>query len=148
MALEEEIETELRQLKKPRELPVNAQSAFAYISPTGIESKQQTYFCQAYEAGGHASTYDSIYKRPTGYDQKIHRDDREHAKHQGLDIHGQEIARPAAVLSSSIYGRYLERRVDPINRTFVRMGIIALDFYRKNGIIKSLEDGYGAVIPS
>nr|XP_033785619.1 uncharacterized protein C5orf49 homolog [Geotrypetes seraphini]XP_033785620.1 uncharacterized protein C5orf49 homolog [Geotrypetes seraphini]XP_033785621.1 uncharacterized protein C5orf49 homolog [Geotrypetes seraphini] len=141
MSLDEEIETELKHLKKHKELPVSAQSAFTCIPSRRAKSKE-------YKAGGHDSVFDSIYKRPTGYDQKIHRDDREHAKHQGLDIHGQEIARPVAVLSSSIYGRYLERRVDPINRNFVRMGIIALDFYRKNGISKSLEDGYGAVVPS
>nr|XP_033792175.1 uncharacterized protein C5orf49-like [Geotrypetes seraphini] len=148
MSPEDEIENELRQLKKPKELPVSTQSSFSYVPPRRGGPKEQSYFYQECEAGGHDSVFDSIYKRPTGYDQKIHRDDREHAKHQGLDIHGQEIARPLAVLSSSIYGRHLERRVDPINRNFVRMGIIALDFYRKNGISKSLEDGYGAVVPS
>ncbi|XP_029445876.1 uncharacterized protein C5orf49 homolog isoform X2 [Rhinatrema bivittatum] len=147
MLPEDEEETALRLWKKPKEPPVAAQSAFSNIPPRREGPKEQSYFYQECEAG-HVSTYDSIFKRPAGYDQKIHRDDREHTKHQGLDIHGQEIARPLAVLSSSVYGRYLERRVDPINRKFVRVGLIRCDFYRKNGITKSLEEGYGTVLPS
>ena len=32
-------------------------------------------------------SYDRIFHQPKGYNQKLHRDDREHAKHEGLDIH-------------------------------------------------------------
>lgn len=35
---------------------------------------------------GTVSTYDSIFKRPEGYNEKLHRCDREHAKSCGLKI--------------------------------------------------------------
>ncbi|XP_053570491.1 FAST kinase domain-containing protein 3, mitochondrial [Bombina bombina] len=94
------------------------------------------------------STYDSIFKRPQGYNEKLHRDDRQHGKHNGLNIHEEELSRPVAVLSSSEYGRHLNHHVDKMNRDHVRIGVVRVDLYRKNGICKSVEEGYGSVTPS
>ncbi|KAM4705073.1 FAST kinase domain-containing protein 3, mitochondrial [Rhinophrynus dorsalis] len=97
---------------------------------------------------GYIPTYDSIFKRPQGYNEKLHRDDRQHAKHNGLDIHGEEISRAVAVLSSSEYGRHPQLHLDKINRDHARIGLVRLEFYHKNGISNSVEEGYGSVIPS
>ncbi|XP_063778837.1 cilia- and flagella-associated protein 90 isoform X2 [Pseudophryne corroboree] len=93
-------------------------------------------------------TYDAIFKRPQDYDEKLHRDDRRFAKHNSLDHHTEEISRPVPVLSSSIYGRHLQHHIDKVNRDHVRIGLVRLDFYRKNGISKSVDEGYGSVVPS
>ncbi|XP_069814387.1 cilia- and flagella-associated protein 90 isoform X1 [Dendropsophus ebraccatus] len=96
----------------------------------------------------HISAYDSIFKRSQSYNEKLHRDDRKYAKHNSLDLYTEEAARPVPVLSSSEYGRHIQHNVDNVNREHVRIGLVRLDFYRKNGISKSLEEGYGRVVPS
>lgn len=62
-------------------------------------------------------------------------------------ILSQELSRPVGVLSSSEYGR----RQPPLSykpgRQFARVAHIRSEFYRKNGISKSAEDGYGSVVP-
>ena len=50
--------------------------AFSFYSQTGI-----------------ISLYDCVFKRDPGYNQKLHRDDREHAKSLGLHINEEVIAR-------------------------------------------------------
>ncbi|XP_018422724.1 PREDICTED: uncharacterized protein C5orf49 homolog [Nanorana parkeri] len=92
--------------------------------------------------------YDSIFKRSECYNEKLHRDDRAHAKHKGLDLHNEETSRPVPVLSSSEYGRHLHLIVDKVNRDHVRVGVVRLEFFRKSGMSKSLEEGYGCVTPS
>ena len=64
-------------LKLPRLSPwINPWLAFSFYSQTGI-----------------ISLYDCVFKRDPGYDQKLHRDDREHAKSLGLRINEEVIAR-------------------------------------------------------
>ncbi|KAK3508299.1 hypothetical protein QTP70_019535, partial [Hemibagrus guttatus] len=85
--------------------------------------------------------YDCVYRRAEGYDMKLHRDDREHAKGRGLTIHTEECSRPVAVLSSSEYGRRLPPPLYEPSRQFARVSHIRTEFYRKNGISKSAEEG-------
>ncbi|MEE6465574.1 hypothetical protein FKM82_006599 [Ascaphus truei] len=127
--------------------PLSSLSAFAHVPLKRKYTKEQSYFYQQSKED-YIPTYDSLFKRPEGYNEKLHRSDREHAKHNGLDIHSEEIARPVAVLTSSEYGRHLHLHVDKVNREHVRIGLVRLDFYRKNGISKSVEEGYGCVVPS
>ncbi|KFV66564.1 Uncharacterized protein C5orf49, partial [Dryobates pubescens] len=61
---------------------------------------------------GDDSTYDAIFKRPEGYNQKLHRCDREHAKSRGLNINEEEMARPVPLLSSSEYGRRINKPIE------------------------------------
>ncbi|KFO84038.1 Uncharacterized protein C5orf49, partial [Buceros rhinoceros silvestris] len=61
---------------------------------------------------GDVSTYDAIFKIPEGYNKKLHRCDREHAKSRGLNINKEEMARPVAVLSSSEYGRRINKPIE------------------------------------
>ncbi|KFV38978.1 Uncharacterized protein C5orf49, partial [Tyto alba] len=58
---------------------------------------------------GDVSTYEAIFKRPEGYNKNLHRCDRKHAKSRGLNINEEEMARPVAVLSSSEYGRRINK---------------------------------------
>ncbi|XP_033854157.1 cilia- and flagella-associated protein 90 isoform X2 [Acipenser ruthenus] len=86
--------------------------------------------------------------RPDGYNQKLHRDDREHAKSRGLNLNNEEISRPVPVLSSSEYGRHLSNAVDKPGRKCVRVGLVRSEFYRRNGFGHSVEEGYGSVTPA
>ena len=64
-------------LKLPRLSPwINPRLAFSFYSQTGI-----------------ISLYDCVFKRDPGYNQNLHRDDREHAKGLGLHINEEVTAR-------------------------------------------------------
>ncbi|CAH2283615.1 Hypothetical predicted protein [Pelobates cultripes] len=132
--------------RKCRQPPLSSMSAFSHI-PVKKRTKERSYFYRQNE-DEHMPTYDTIFKRPQGYNEKLHRDDREHVKHNGLDIHAEEISRPVALLSNSEYGRHLQLHVDKMTRDHAKVGLVRLEFYRKNGISRSVEEGYGSVIPS
>ncbi|KAM8810959.1 cilia- and flagella-associated protein 90 [Eudromia elegans] len=121
-----------------RRLPLSAQSAFSYIPPGRQDAPELSYFHREAKAGS-VSTYDSIFKRPEGYNKYLHRCDREHAKNQGLNINDEEMARPVAVLSSSDYGRRIKKPVEQLIRDHARINHVKAEFYRKNGITCLLE---------
>uniref|UniRef100_A0A8C5MBV9 Cilia and flagella associated protein 90 n=1 Tax=Leptobrachium leishanense TaxID=445787 RepID=A0A8C5MBV9_9ANUR len=133
--------------RKCRQTNLSSLSAFSHVPVEKRKSKELGYFYQQ-NKDKCVPTYDTVFKRPQGYNEKLHRDDREHAKHNGLDIHTEEQSRPVPVLSSSEYGRHLQLHVDKANRDHAKIGLVRTDFYRKNGISQSLEEGYGSVIPS
>ncbi|XP_065608925.1 cilia- and flagella-associated protein 90 [Cyrtonyx montezumae] len=118
--------------------PVSSLSAFSYIPPRREHPAELSYFHRAAQTGG-VSTYDSIFKRPEGYNEKLHRCDREHAKSRGLNINDEEMARPVAVLSSSEYGRHISKHTDLLIRSHARINCVQAEFYRKNGITCLLE---------
>ncbi|XP_069814388.1 cilia- and flagella-associated protein 90 isoform X2 [Dendropsophus ebraccatus] len=132
---------------KQHQQHISSMSAFSHIPVDRKIPKHLSYFCQQSKEE-HISAYDSIFKRSQSYNEKLHRDDRKYAKHNSLDLYTEEAARPVPVLSSSEYGRHIQHNVDNVNREHVRIGLVRLDFYRKNGISKSLEEGYGRVVPS
>ncbi|XP_028820382.1 uncharacterized protein C5orf49 [Denticeps clupeoides] len=127
--------------------PLSTQSVFSFIPPRRVQDEQKTYF-NCYSKDREIIEYDRTYNRPEGFDNKLHRDDREHAKGRGLDIHTEEISRPVAVLSSSEYGRRLPPLIDMPRRQFARVSHIRTEFFRKNGITQTVEEGYGTVIPA
>ncbi|XP_042321097.1 uncharacterized protein C5orf49 homolog [Sceloporus undulatus] len=137
LGAEEEEEEELgginEKLIRQHKLPLSAQSAFSYVPPQRKDPPELSYFHQESKPGI-VSLYDCIFKRPAGYDPKLHRCDREHAKSRGLHINDEEKARPTAVLSSSEYGRRIDKPVEDINRDHVRINHIKAEFYRKNEI--------------
>ncbi|KAF7240449.1 hypothetical protein EYD10_12960 [Varanus komodoensis] len=72
-------------LIRQHKLPLSAQSAFSYIPPRRKDPPELSYFHQESKEGI-LSLYDCIFKRPIGYDKRLHRCDREHAKSRGLRI--------------------------------------------------------------
>lgn len=128
-------------------LPVSSLSAFSYIPPKRSDPKELTYF-NSKTKDEEILTYDCLFKRPDGYNEKLHRDDREHAKSRGLNLNNEEISRPVPVLSSSEYGRHLSNAVDKPGRKCVRVGLVRSEFYRRNGFGHSVEEGYGSVTPA
>ncbi|KAF3828764.1 hypothetical protein GH733_004670 [Mirounga leonina] len=94
------------------------------------------------------SLYDCVFNKSPGYDQKLHRDDREHAKSLGLHVNEEERQRPVGVLMSSVYGRRIHQPVEPLNRDHGRANHVKADFYRKNGIPSIKTPGFGHVSPA
>ncbi|XP_021241751.1 uncharacterized protein C5orf49 homolog isoform X1 [Numida meleagris] len=125
-------------LGRRRPPPLSAQSAFSYIPPRREGPAELSYFHRAAQTG-EVSTYDSIFKRPEGYNEKLHRCDREHARSRGLNVNDEEMARPVAVLSSSEYGRHRSKHTEQLIRGHARINHVQAEFYRKNGITCLLE---------
>ncbi|KAF6123321.1 hypothetical protein HJG60_001864 [Phyllostomus discolor] len=70
---------------KPRALPISAQAAFGYVPPRRQDPKEHSYYYRQAKTGI-ISLYDCVFKKTSGYNQKLHRDDREHAKSLGLHV--------------------------------------------------------------
>ncbi|KAM6958994.1 cilia- and flagella-associated protein 90 [Aplochiton taeniatus] len=133
-------------LLESKRKPVSTLSVFSYIPPRRTDSKENAYFNSESKAP-EMFLYDCVFHRPEGYNNKLHRDDRAHAKGQGLDMYNEELSRPMPVLSSSCYGRRPSPPIYKPERQHVRVGHIRVDFFRKNGITCSVEEGYGSVVP-
>ncbi|XP_060760665.1 cilia- and flagella-associated protein 90 [Neoarius graeffei] len=134
------------ELIKSESKPVCALSVYSFIPPRRTEPKEIRFFNSCSQAPDR-SVYDCIYRRAEGYDMKLHRDDREHDKGRGLEIYQEECIRPVPVRSSSEYGRWLPLLSNQSNRKFARVSHVHREFYRRNGISKSVEEGYGSVVP-
>uniref|UniRef100_H2ZY79 Uncharacterized protein n=1 Tax=Latimeria chalumnae TaxID=7897 RepID=H2ZY79_LATCH len=123
--------------------PLSTLTAFSYIPPRRTDPKELTYFNNERKKWVY-SAYDGVFKRKDGYNEKLHRDDREHAKSRGLNVYSEEISKCVPALSSSVYGKHSHRHSDDTDRNFVRVGRVRVEFFRKNGVFY-IEQGYGAV---
>ncbi|XP_032271250.1 uncharacterized protein C5orf49 homolog isoform X1 [Phoca vitulina] len=132
---------------KPRPPPLSALSAFSYIPPRRLDPKEHSYYYRQAKTGV-ISLYDCVFNKSPGYDQKLHRDDREHAKSLGLHVNEEERQRPVGVLMSSVCGRRIQQPVEPLHRDHGRANHVKADFYRKNGIPGIKTPGFGHVSPA
>ncbi|XP_048224187.1 uncharacterized protein C5orf49 homolog [Perognathus longimembris pacificus] len=132
---------------KPRQLPTSAQATMGFVPLRRLGPKEHSYFNRPAKTGI-VSLYDCFYKQSLDYNQKLHRDDREHAKGMGLHISEEEQERTVGVLSSSVYGRRIDKPVEPLNRDHGRVNHVQNDFYRKNDITSIKEPGFGDIAPA
>ncbi|KFO38457.1 uncharacterized protein C5orf49 homolog [Fukomys damarensis] len=132
---------------RPRPLPLSALSAFSYIPPRRRDPEEHNYYRRPGQTGI-VSLYDCIFKRRLDYNQKLHRDDREHAKGLGLHVNEEEQARTVGVLTSSVYGKHIQHPIEPLNRGYGRVNHVQADFYRKNDIPSIREPGFGHIAPA
>ena len=143
---EEEVTSEtLRGI--PRPLPISALPAFSYIPPRHQGPKERSYFSREGQTGI-VSLYDCVFKRRLDYNQKLHRDDREHAKNLGLHINEEEQERTVPVLMSSVYGKRINQPIEPLNRDYGHVSHVKTDFYRKNEIPSIKGPGFGHINPA
>ncbi|XP_078395200.1 cilia- and flagella-associated protein 90 [Cetorhinus maximus] len=119
-----------------KKTPLSALSGFSFI-PERRDPNELTYFGNQKKEVS-MLLYDQVFKVQQGYDNKIHRDDREHSHSQGLNVNAEENARLVPVLSSSHYGKHPP--LEPPNRTFIRIARVQKEFYRRNGIANYLEE--------
>uniref|UniRef100_A0A3B4FUT9 Uncharacterized protein n=1 Tax=Pundamilia nyererei TaxID=303518 RepID=A0A3B4FUT9_9CICH len=127
--------------------PLATLSAFSYVTPRRNEPKQMSYFNNEVSD---VSMYDRLHNHVEGFDMWLPRDDRKHWKGRGLDINKefQERSRTVPVLSSSEYGRRPAPTLYFTERQYARVACIRSEIYMKNGILWSVEEGYGSVRPS
>merc|ERR1712079_89481 len=92
-------------------------------------TKSLTYF-KATTKHSPPSIYDRINHVVEGYNQKLHRDDREHTKSRGLKVNAEETRVKVPVLSSSIYGHPNRKPLEWNDRSHVRVELCTKDFSR------------------
>ncbi|CAL1530669.1 unnamed protein product [Lymnaea stagnalis] len=109
-------------------------SAFSHIPKNRLSVPKERNCFNSNTQRHPVSRYDRLFTVPEGYNNKLHRDDREHAKSRGLNVHVEEVAKDVPTLSSSIYGQKLNLHVDHPDRKHVRIGHVNSEFYRRNGI--------------
>uniref|UniRef100_A0A4W4GRG8 Uncharacterized protein n=1 Tax=Electrophorus electricus TaxID=8005 RepID=A0A4W4GRG8_ELEEL len=113
-------------LSQEKSKPLSTLFVFSFIPPRRSGPKEEPVRHQK-------CIYMTIYQRAEGYHNKLHRDDREHAKSRGLDIFNELCCRP---LSMGV--------VCPQPCTHQDDSLVV---YRKNGITRTVEEGYGTVVP-
>ncbi|XP_032241235.1 uncharacterized protein C5orf49 isoform X2 [Nematostella vectensis] len=108
-------------------------SSWKIERPEPLDLNQSTSYFKAKTEHDRVSTYDRINTVALGYNQKLHRDDREHAKSRGLRVNDEETAVRVPVLSSSVYGHPARRPLEFQDRTHVRVELCKKDFLRLGG---------------
>lgn len=105
-----------------------------YRSPD--ESSQSTSYFNTTTKRSTQRDYDRINNATEGYNSKLHRDDRIHAKSRGLFLHEEEIQRPVFATSNAVYGNprlsHLERILSKQPHGHIKT--CQQEFYRINGI--------------
>lgn len=109
-------------------------SSFSYVPPKRCEEKDRTYFNVDKQHRYSDSTYDRLFQQDYGYNEKLHRDDREHAKSRGLTVYNEEMSKKVPALSSAVYGHRLPSMLDNPDRKHVRIACVQTEFYRRNNI--------------
>ncbi|XP_037330626.2 cilia- and flagella-associated protein 90 [Pungitius pungitius] len=126
--------------------PLSTLSAFSYIPPRRKDPKHMSYF-NTKPTVPEVSTYDRVFHQAEGYDMRLHRDDRRHFKGRGLDINEEEKSRAVPVCSSAEHGRRPVPALWQTGRQYARVAHINAEFFRKNGILWNVEEGFGSVAP-
>uniref|UniRef100_A0A673IA27 Uncharacterized protein n=1 Tax=Sinocyclocheilus rhinocerous TaxID=307959 RepID=A0A673IA27_9TELE len=123
-------------LSEAKSNPLSTLSVFSFIPPRRTEPKEMRYFNCSPKVRGIRSLYDCLHQSTEDYDNKLHRDDRKHAKSRGLDI-----------FSEVRFSPKLHRDPSMPARSFAHVAHVRSDFYSKNGITWTVEEGYGSVTP-
>ncbi|XP_072014328.1 cilia- and flagella-associated protein 90-like [Amphiura filiformis] len=113
--------------------PIAAKSAFSYIPTVRNDPKEQNVF-NSDGKGKPVCTYDRLFNWKEGYDNKLHRCDREHAKLKGLSTNDEEKEKVIPTLNSTEYGHRLDEFKDNPDRLHVRVGHVNSEFFRRTGI--------------
>jgi len=115
-------------------------SAFSYIPGCRSVPKERTIYNAEKKERYSRSVYDRLFMKDFGYNQYLHRDDREHIDARGLSVNDEERCRVVPMLNSSLYGYRLPNDLDPVDRKYGRAEIIKTAFYRVNGVNLKPED--------
>lgn len=126
---------EFRLLGRPCEL-----SAFSYVPPNRLQEPAHRSIYNT-----KSSKDNSLNEKECGFDNRVHRDDRRHAKQRGLDLWNEEIRKSSPSRSSQEYGRHLvfaegsrvfykPNYLDSPDRKYARIAKVKSEFYNRNGI--------------
>jgi hypothetical protein len=126
-------------------------SAFSYVPPNRIkEPANRNIYNFKQDTQVQRTGYDQLFSINYGFDNKIHRCDRRHAKLQGLDVGLEDQLKAYPNRSSGEYGKLLLKKevlgtgetgknlynnpIDPQDRKNVRIMRVKAEFYNRNGI--------------
>lgn len=125
-------------------------SAFSFVPPSRKhETTQRSIYNYKANQQAQLTNYDQLYKLKYDFDNKIHRDDRQHAKLYGLDVEKEELTKVMPSKSSSEYGKRVINgphndnqasigkyviHYDPQDRKHARIATVKSEFYNRNGI--------------
>lgn len=129
-------------------------SAFSYVpqSRTSESAERSIYNSKKQDLDANRTDYDRLFTVESGFNNKVHRCDRKHAKLLGLDPWSEEIKKSLPSRNSTVYGKSLvkippieaekeknikvkyESNLDPPNRKYTRIAKVQSDFYNRNGI--------------
>lgn len=127
-------------------------SAFSYVPENRKyePSSRSIYNAKTHTFEGDILTYDRLFKVDYNFNNKVHRDDRKHAKLRGLDAWSEEIQKVIPTRSASEYGKKIVNikqpitappvevtysdKLDPPQRKHVRIAKVKSEFYNRNGI--------------
>ncbi|XP_014349757.1 uncharacterized protein LOC106705291 [Latimeria chalumnae] len=90
-----------------------------------------SYLCVTKKKYPLISCYDRIFHRPLGYDPRLHRDDRE-VKFM-INVNAEERGRIVPVLSSSAYGRRIDKPLEITSKEHGHLDVILKEFYHPRG---------------
>merc|ERR1719495_2098242 len=92
-------------------IPLSQMSVYSMV-PTSRSTipPEFTYFNTGTKEKPVGTIYDRTFHKDDGYNNKLHRCDRAHTKHQKLGIHSEEEKRKVPAKMSSVYGRRIEER--------------------------------------
>jgi hypothetical protein len=122
-------------------------SAFSFVPPVRPPGTDRNAFNIARKTSledDHA-TFNSQFLVDYGYEAKLHRCDRRHAKAKDLKVNEEERPKVVPTLSSGVYGHRVEcpldppgrqeyAPLDPPKRHHVRIQRVRAEFFRRNGI--------------
>jgi len=127
------------------QLPLSAQSAYSAVPTRRNTPSQFTYFNNGAKKSN-KSTYDRLFNYETGYNNKLHRCDREHTKNRGLDVHSEQVDKAVPIRMSGVYGHRIHQAVDVQDRKHVHI-IKTKEFSNNTGVSHNIEDSYGGILP-
>ncbi|XP_054911896.1 uncharacterized protein CFAP90 [Poeciliopsis prolifica] len=119
---------------------------FNLICPQRKEPKELCYFNTKSKVP-EVPLFDRMYRSIGEFDMRERFHTQKKLIRKGLEINEEERSRPVALLSSSEYGRRFYSTINRTAKRHPRVALIESDFYRKSGIIWSMAEGYGSVVP-
>jgi len=129
-------------------IPLSQMSVYSMI-PTNrsIIPPEFTYFNSSAKEKPVGTIYDRTFHKDSEYNNKLHRCDRAHSKHQKLEIHLEEENRKVPAKMSSVYGRKIEtRRLEHHDGRYARV-IMTKNFKSTSGVSLNVNTSYGGILP-
>ncbi|CAH8591529.1 unnamed protein product [Heterobilharzia americana] len=109
-------------------------SAFSYVPRSRNLPRERTYFNSPKKSHKKTCVYDLVFSKEDDFNPKLHRSDRRHDKHSGLNINDEEKVKSVPSLSSSMYGHRLDKNIEISDRKHARIMLVESEFFRRNGI--------------
>ncbi|CAH8620643.1 unnamed protein product [Heterobilharzia americana] len=110
------------------------QKVASWMKQVKESPRERTYFNSPKKSHKKTCVYDLVFSKEDDFNPKLHRSDRRHDKHSGLNINDEEKVKSVPSLSSSMYGHRLDKNIEISDRKHARIMLVESEFFRRNGI--------------